>query len=70
MASKLQVVDGDGHLVTDIAAVASRMPQEYLNRATGSSLGNIFPPIDHLHARPSRSRRRPGRSRRSASRSG
>ena len=50
MAGKLQVVDGDGHLVTDIAAVASRMPQEFLNRASGSSLGNIFPPIDHLHA--------------------
>ena len=50
MTTRLQVVDGDGHLVTDIAAVASRMPQEYLNRAGGSSLGNIFPPIDHLHA--------------------
>ena len=50
MADRLQVVDGDGHLVTDIAAVASRMPQEFLNRASGSSLGNIFPPIDHLHA--------------------
>ena len=42
MADRLQVVDGDGHLVTDIAAVASRMPQEYLNRAGGSNLGSIF----------------------------
>ena len=69
MASKLQVVDGDGHLVTDIAAVASRMPQEYLNRATGSSLGTSSRPST-TSMPPSPSRRRRGRFRRSASRSG
>ena len=44
------VIDGDGHLVTDLEAIAARMPKEFMGRAQGSNLGSIFPPIDHLHA--------------------
>jgi hypothetical protein len=44
------IVDGDGHLVEDLEAIALRMPPEFMGRAAGSSLARLFPPIDHLHA--------------------
>ena len=44
------VIDGDGHLVTDMKGVANFMPEGWTEMAGGSSLGSLFPPIDHLHS--------------------
>ena len=53
VATNLEVVvDGDGHIVEDLEAIAKHFPPEFLgDEAQGrSSLGKIFPPGDHLHA--------------------
>jgi predicted TIM-barrel fold metal-dependent hydrolase len=46
------VIDGDGHIVEDHAAIASYFPKEFVGDAsTGrSGMSTIFPPGDHLHA--------------------
>lgn len=44
-----RIIDGDGHVVEDIASVLTYMPEEF----TGKSFGvgrSPFPPLDHLHA--------------------
>src|ERR1700730_16655738 len=45
---KHKIIDGDGHVVEDHAAIASRMPKDYQNRF--GSTRSPYPPNDHLHA--------------------
>jgi uncharacterized protein len=45
---KPKIIDGDGHVVEDHAAISARMPEEYRGRfGSGRS---PYPPNDHLHA--------------------
>ena len=51
------IIDGDGHLVEDIPAIAALMREEWIPKrfvdrqaASGSVLNGIFPAGDHLHA--------------------
>ncbi len=46
--SKAKIIDGDGHVVEDHAAISGRMPEEFRNRF--GSTRNPYPPNDHLHA--------------------
>jgi predicted TIM-barrel fold metal-dependent hydrolase len=48
--SDLVVVDGDGHLLEDLAQIATRMPTGYISAARRSGLADVFPPKDHLHS--------------------
>jgi len=46
-ATKPRVIDGDGHVMEDIAALVSYLPPEYTSARNGRT---PFPPLDHLHA--------------------
>src|SRR5215813_4688788 len=49
VSSKIhKIIDGDGHVVEDHAAIGARMPDEYRDRF-GVGRG-AYPPNDHLHA--------------------
>ena len=48
ITQKPKIIDGDGHVVEDHAAIAARMPEEYRGRF-GAARGP-YPPNDHLHA--------------------
>ena len=46
-----QIIDGDGHVMEDIAAIWKYMPEEYVGRSFSDIRGKSpFPPIDHLHS--------------------
>ena len=46
-----RIIDGDGHVVEDIAQICQYMPQEYIGRSFSDARGKSpFPPIDHLHS--------------------
>jgi len=46
-----RIIDGDGHVVEDIARICEYMPQEYIGRSFSEARGKSpFPPIDHLHS--------------------
>lgn len=46
-----RIIDGDGHIVEDIAAICQYMPQEYIGKSFSEARGKSpFPPIDHLHS--------------------
>ena len=40
------IIDGDGHVMEDLPAVAAHMPEEYQR----SVRADPFPPLDHLHS--------------------
>src|SRR5437763_323612 len=42
-----RVVDGDGHIIEDMAGIAAHLPSPY--RAYAEQRGDVFPPLDHLH---------------------
>ncbi|HEX6511265.1 MAG TPA: amidohydrolase family protein [Chloroflexota bacterium] len=42
-----RVVDGDGHIIEDMAAIAAHTPSPY--REYAQYRGDVFPPLDHLH---------------------
>ncbi|HXG53030.1 MAG TPA: amidohydrolase family protein [candidate division Zixibacteria bacterium] len=45
-----EIVDGDGHVIEDIAAIWKYMPEAYVGRSFSDLRGRSpFPPIDHLH---------------------
>jgi predicted TIM-barrel fold metal-dependent hydrolase len=46
--ARAKIIDGDGHVVEDYAAIGGRMPREYRN--CFSVARGPFPPNDHLHA--------------------
>jgi len=50
MSSKLgtRIIDGDGHIQEDEAAIIAHMEPEY--RRIAEQSGVVFPPLDHLHA--------------------
>jgi predicted TIM-barrel fold metal-dependent hydrolase len=46
-----RIIDGDGHVMEDVAAIWRHMPQEYVGRSFSDIRGKSpFPPIDHLHS--------------------
>lgn len=45
---KPRIIDGDGHVMEDHAAIAARMPEEYRGRSDSGR--SPYPPNDHLHA--------------------
>lgn len=47
--TKLRIIDADGHVAEDAAAIIARMPQAYRDKAREQPF-NPFPPFDHLHA--------------------
>jgi hypothetical protein len=50
-AYERQIIDGDGHVIEDIASIWKHMPQEYVGRSFSDIGGKSpFPPIDHLHS--------------------
>lgn len=44
-----RVIDADGHIAEDSAAIIARMPEAYREKAR-SQFFSPFPPFDHLHA--------------------
>src|SRR5499425_2482239 len=50
MNTDQKIIDGDGHVVEDIATIWKYMPQEYVGKSFSDMRGRSpFPPIDHLH---------------------
>ena len=49
MTKRAQIIDADGHVAEDSAAIIARMPQAYRDKAREQPF-NPFPPFDHLHA--------------------
>jgi len=47
--TKRRIIDADGHVAEDAAAIIARMPQAYRDKAREQPF-NPFPPFDHLHA--------------------
>jgi len=46
-----KIIDGDGHVVEDIATIWKYMPEAYVGRSFSDMRGRSpFPPIDHLHS--------------------
>ncbi len=43
-----RIIDGDGHIIEDNAAIIAHMDSPY--REIAARKGIIFPPLDHLHA--------------------
>jgi hypothetical protein len=45
-----KIIDGDGHVVEDIATIWKYMPEEYIGKSFSDALGRSpFPTVDHLH---------------------
>ena len=44
---QVRIVDGDGHLVEDFAAIRTHMPKDFVANTT--VFADIFPPRSHLH---------------------
>jgi len=47
--NKRRIIDADGHIAEDSAAIIAHMPQAYREKARAQPF-NPFPPFDHLHA--------------------
>src|ERR1041384_2167563 len=46
-----RIIDGDGHVMEDIAAIWKLMPPDYVGKSFSDIRGKSpFPPIDHLHS--------------------
>jgi predicted TIM-barrel fold metal-dependent hydrolase len=46
-----EIIDGDGHVVEDIASIWKYMPEAYVGKSFSDARGRSpFPPIDHLHS--------------------
>ena len=49
-AIKPKIIDGDGHVMEDIASIWKYMPEQYVGKSFSDIRGRSpFPPIDHLH---------------------
>ena len=46
--SKIGIIDGDGHVLEDEAAIATYFPKEY-GQYLSRRAGKVFPALDHLH---------------------
>jgi predicted TIM-barrel fold metal-dependent hydrolase len=50
IGTEQKIIDGDGHVVEDIATVWKYLPEQYVGRSFSDARGKSpFPPIDHLH---------------------
>jgi predicted TIM-barrel fold metal-dependent hydrolase len=49
MSKPRRIIDGDGHIAEDSAAIIAHMPEEYREKARHQPF-HPFPPFDHLHA--------------------
>ena len=45
-----RVIDADGHVMEDIAAVVGFMSEDFRTRSFADNIRSPFPPLDHLHA--------------------
>lgn len=45
----MRIIDGDGHVIEDIAGIERFLPPAYKSYA-GKFLSTLFPPMDHFHA--------------------
>ena len=51
MTQDYKIIDGDGHVVEDIASIWKYMPANYVGKSFSEARGKSpFPPIDHLHS--------------------
>src|SRR5436309_6894323 len=49
-ATQHKIIDGDGHVMEDIASIWKYMPEQYVGKSFSDMRGRSpFPPIDHLH---------------------
>ncbi len=48
IANSMRIIDGDGHVLEDLKAIASYLPEEWHNNVTTRTLG-VFPGLDHMH---------------------
>jgi hypothetical protein len=49
MTTEHKIIDGDGHVIEDIATIWKYMPEPYVGRSFSDMRGRSpFPPIDHL----------------------
>ena len=46
--NRMEIIDGDGHVMEDWEALLEYMPAAYHDRFRGK--GRLFPPLDHLHS--------------------
>ncbi len=44
-----KVIDGDGHVIEDMAAIAAHLPSPY-RQIIGRRPDGLFPPLDHMHS--------------------
>ncbi len=44
-----RIIDGDGHIFEDVAAIGKRLPDAWRTTARGISLATLTAPLDHLH---------------------
>src|SRR5574341_975199 len=44
------IIDGDGHVIEDYAAMVRYMPKPYQEKFDTHTFYNLFPPLDHLHS--------------------
>jgi predicted TIM-barrel fold metal-dependent hydrolase len=52
MATMPTILDADGHITEDTAAIADLLPAPYRGSGNILHLGRLFPPIDHFHSSP------------------
>ena len=51
MSTNLElIVDGDGHIVEDLVAIAEFLPAKFRDNPARALNASLFPPLDHLHA--------------------
>ena len=43
-----RIIDGDGHVMEDVAAIRNYLPREWDQNVTTRTLG-VFPGLDHMH---------------------
>jgi predicted TIM-barrel fold metal-dependent hydrolase len=50
ISTQQKIIDGDGHVVEDIATIWKYMPEQYVGKSFSEARGRSpFPPVDHLH---------------------
>ena len=46
------IVDGDGHVLEDLAGITSQLPTRYRREFEEHRISRLFPPMDHFHEMP------------------
>src|SRR5262245_29631475 len=55
-ARRGRIIDGDGHVIEDLAAFAKYLPETYRREYDADRFLLFFPPLDHFHGMPMRIR--------------